>query len=111
MAQLYPDKQMFFDFDNETKIGVHLVTLQSASDTIVVPRLGNWDANNRASAQLIRSSPADSTGVTVTDGGGTDDTAETSTVTLTGGAANATLIVVTLHDARRDVNSSNLTVT
>ena len=111
MAQLTPDWQQFFDCPDNVKIGVTKVTIQSASDTIVMPRLANYGTANLSAKQLVRVMPADDTGITVTDSAADDDTNVVSTVTLTSGTAGNSCVIVSIHDGARDVNSSSLEVT
>jgi xanthine/CO dehydrogenase XdhC/CoxF family maturation factor len=111
MAQLTPNWQKFVDCPDNVKIGITKVTIQTASDTVVVPRLANYATGNLSAKQLVRNMPADDTGITVTDSAATDDTNVESTVTLTSGTKGKSAVIVSIHDGARDVNSSSLTVT
>lgn len=111
MAQLTPDWQQFVDCPENVKIGITRVTIQTGVDTVILPRLANSGTANVSAKQLLRSTPADDTGITVTDSADDDDTNLVSTVTLTGGTAGKPCVIVSIHDGAQDVNSSVLEVT
>ena len=111
MAQLTPDWQQFVDCPENVKIGITKVTIQTSSDTIVMPRLANSGSGDVSAKQLLRSTPADDTGITVTDSADDDDTNIVSTVTLSGGTKGKPCVIVSIHDGAQDVNSSVLVVT
>jgi len=87
MATLLPRKQDFIDLRDGTTVGIHLVTLQSTSDTITVPTLANSTAST-SSATLRR---ADGNTATVTDDGA-------NTITIVG-TAGQDILLVSVHPA------------
>ncbi len=93
MAQLIPDFQTFVDLKNGTTVGITIVTLTSASDTVQVPALAQVATVNVSSSALRR--PGDDTGVTVTD----DATAATNgnVITITGGTAGNKVLLSHVH--------------
>lgn len=88
MAAIYPRHQMYVDITDGLTIGIHVLWLTSASDSITVPQLASTTAS-AASAQLRTLTDASAT---VTDDG--DDV-----VTIVG-TKNRRCIVVTLHATR-----------
>lgn len=84
MAALVPDSQTFLDLRDGTILGISNVTLQSASDTLTVPK----PANTTASASAAGLRDANQASATVTQSG--------NTVTIAG-TAGQKLVVVTLH--------------
>lgn len=70
----------------DINLGVHRVTLVSASDTITVSKLANTTSNASSAQVRDRGEGA----VTVTDNGA-------NTVTIAGGTAGNVVTIVTLH--------------
>lgn len=112
MTQLTPEFQQFIDLRNGTTIGVHIVTILTAADTLKVPRLAQRTSDDIASKQLVRE--GDDTGITLTDNANEiGHLAAEHTVTLTGGtpASGNTkagkALIVTVHD-NSALNSSVL---
>lgn len=84
MALLVPNKQTFVDFGPGFVVGITEVTLQSASDTLTVPK----PSHATASAAVGRLLPASQAAATVTQ--------SSNTVTIVG-TAGQKVIVCTLH--------------
>jgi hypothetical protein len=84
MALLVPDKQTFLEFLPGQVVGLTRVTLQTASDTLTVPRA----SHQTASAACGRLLNANAAACTVTQSG--------NTVTLAG-TPGQQVIVCTLH--------------
>jgi hypothetical protein len=88
MAALISQSSRYEDFTPGTgfKLGVHLVTLQSASDTFKVPAL----ANSTSAASVKGVAIQGQTLPTIAN-------SDAFTVTLVGGAAGDVVRLVTLH--------------
>ena len=104
MATLLPSQQVFVDLRNGWQVGIHVLTIMSSSDTFKVPRLGQRSTLSVSAEQIRRE--GDTSAVTVTDDA-TTQTNAFNTVTLTGGAAEETILICTVHD-KTIVNSSVL---
>jgi hypothetical protein len=87
MAQLFTDVQEFVDLRNGTIIGIHQVTLQSASDTLRIPNLRARATFANSVAQVR---DEDETSLTLTAG-------NKNTVTLAGGSAGDRVTIITRH--------------
>jgi hypothetical protein len=86
MAALTQFFQRFYDTSKGEKIGIHIVTLTSASDTITVPTLADGTTNNTSARQLNRSGQSS---VTITN--------TANVITIAGGSAGEEVVIVTLH--------------
>lgn len=95
MAALLPKMQQFVDMRDGTIVGIHVVTLQTASDTLAVPKLAQRATNSVSSGTLRR---ADTNTVTVTDNAATADTTASggNTVTLVG-TPGQDVLIMTVH--------------
>jgi hypothetical protein len=95
MAALLPKIQQFVELKNGTTIGIHVVLLVSASDTLAVPKLAQRVTASASSATLRT---ANANTVTVTDNASTADTTASggNTVTLVG-TAGQEVTIVTVH--------------
>lgn len=88
MATLLPDFQQYIDLRDGTILGIHKVTLKTASDTLTVP----VGANTTASASFAQVRDAGEAAATVTS--------SSNTVTIVGTAGNK----VTIASIHRNVN-------
>lgn len=95
MAAITPISQRFYDLNDRARgltIGVHVLKLQSSSDTFTVPDLA--DSTSGVSVKQLERA-ADAT-VTVTNSG--------NTVTLASGTAGDEVVIVSLHQGRVNYN-------
>lgn len=95
MAQLLPDWQNTVDDKVDVLISVYRVTLQSASDTVIVPDLADSSTPDNSVAELDDGN---------NDAGVTVATSDVNTVTLIGGSAGGTVVFTARHSARAQVN-------
>lgn len=90
MAALIQFKQTYIDLADGKVIGIHVVELQSSSDTITVPNLDNT-TSGAAVKQLRKNGQG---ALTVTSSG--------NTVTIAGGSAGDEVVLVSLHQSKRN---------
>ena len=90
MAAVLPVQQQFVDLKNGTTVGIHVVNLVSASDTITVPKLAQTATDDVSAATLRR---ADANTATITDDA---NSGSSNTVTCVG-TAGQQILVVTVH--------------
>ncbi len=86
MAAILPDLQQFVDLRNGTRVGIHLVTPVSTSDTFTVPDF----ANTTATVSVATLRRADGNTATVTSDGA-------NTVTVVG-TAGSQILIVSVHN-------------
>lgn len=99
MAALNQFHQQFVDLPDGKTIGIHVVTLQSTSDTITVPVLDNT-TSGVAVKQLLRNGQ---TASTVTS---SSNTVTIATTTLPSEASgNREVVIVSLHQNRSNYNT------
>jgi len=94
MAALLPKWQKYIDVGDGTgtRIGIHIVKLQSASDTLTVEKFNQTTTGDVSAATLRR---ADAATATITDNADSDG----NTVTIVG-TAGQTVLIVTVHGPR-----------
>jgi hypothetical protein len=95
MAQLLPDWQNTVDDKSDVLISVYRVTLQSASDTFIVPDLADASTPSNSVAELDDGN---------NDSGVTVSTSDVNTITLVGGSAGGTVVFAARHNGREQVN-------
>lgn len=91
MAALTMFKQNYVDLPDGKMFGLHVVTLQSASDTITVPDL----ANTTSGASVKHMRRQGQAALTVTNSG--------NTVTIAGGTKGDQAVIVSFHEGRLNV--------
>lgn len=90
MASLIQFKQQYVDLADGKFLGIHVVELKSASDTITLPNLDNT-TSGAAIKQLRKNGQS---ALTVTSSG--------NTVTIAGGSAGDEVVLTSLHQSKRN---------
>ncbi len=96
MAQLRPKIQQFLDLKDGSSVGIHVVTVMTASDLFYVPKFNQRTTADVSAATLRRAGAATAT---ITDNASTADSTPRggNTVTITGGTPGEDLLIVTVH--------------